>query len=258
MLECGIFGHPVGHSLSPALHAANLKALGLEGSYVKIDVAPENLESELKRVVAAGFKGLNVTMPHKRAIMPFLTRLDESAKRYGAVNTVFVGADGTTTGFNTDVKGFLTDLAKKDCAPAMKRVLVLGAGGAGLALARGCRDAGAADVLVANRTPGPGLVALGSPECVQLAQMADLVVNATTLGLKREDTSVLPSEAFRAGQIVYDIVPVAHETATCRAARAAGATAYDGRGMLVEQAAAAFRIWTGRAADTAAMYAAIN
>jgi shikimate dehydrogenase len=120
-----------------------------------------------------------------------------------------------------------------------------------------CRAAGG-EVAVANRTERPGLVQLGSDKCLALAREADLVVNATTVGLRGEDPCVIDPDVFRAGQLVYDLIPVARETATLAAARAAGARTLDGLGMLAAQAAESFRIWTGCTADMAAMLAALG
>ena len=257
--KAALFGHPVGHSLSPAMHAANFRALGLtDATYEAFDVPPEELASALARCVVSGYCGLNLTIPHKNAVIPLLDSLDESAVLYKAVNTVRIGADGRTTGFNTDVPGFLQDLRVHGVEVKGRRVLVIGAGGAGGAIALGCADAGAAEVAIANRTPRDGVLSLGGPECRAFAESADVIVNATSVGLRPDDTSILPAADFRAGQTFYDLIPIRRETASCAAARAAGARAFGGLGMLVEQGALAFRIWSGRAADVQAMRDAIE
>ena len=270
VLRFAIFGHPVAHSLSPSMHAASFRALGLDATYEAFDVPPENLEGELKRVQAAGYRGLNITVPHKQAVMRYLTRLDVSAARYGAVNTVRFEPDGTSTGFNTDVIGFVEDLKSHGFSLAGKRVLLLGCGGAGAALATVCCYEHAAELVISNRTVAKAAaladhlnaLALGTRVSATAfpppsVREADLVVNATPFGLHPGDPPALPTSAFRLGQAVYDIVPTATVPPTAAAARAAGATAYDGTGFLVGQGAAAFRIWTGLEPDLAAMRAAV-
>ncbi len=271
-----IFGHPVAHSLSPVLHAANFAALGMDAVYDRTDVPPEALGAALAKAVAEGCAGLNVTVPHKQAIMPFLSRLAPSAVRAGAVNAVEFLPGGETAGHNTDVDGFFADLAALGVRLDGARVAVAGCGGAGSALARGFAEKDIASLLILNRTAakardlareiaqtaGKDVAACpfppDSPQSAEALRCADILVNATTLGLKPDDPPAFHPDAFRAGAIVYDIVPVAHATATCKAARAAGAVAFDGRGMLLHQAALAFRIWTGMDADIAAMRKALD
>ncbi len=257
-VKFALFGHPVGHSLSAKMHTASFNALGFDASYEGVDVPPENLADDLKRFVDEGYRGLNLTIPHKRNVLPLLTRLDVSVNRYGAANTVVIEKDGSTIGYNTDVFGFLRDLEERGVSLAARKVLMLGAGGAAMALARGCLDAGCADLLIANRTPRDGTIALASPECLTLANMADVIINATPVGLKADDESVLPPSVFRKGQVVYDCCPTAHDPATVIAARDAGATAFSGLGFLVHQGAKAFELWTGRKADVEAMKKAVG
>lgn len=265
-VKLGVFGHPVGHSLSPVMHAANFCALGMDGaSYLAFDVAPEALASELARRIEEGYLGVNCTVPHKRAVMELMTQLDASALRYGAVNTVKIAPDGTTTGYNTDGIGFLAPLKAAGFDWAGARVLLLGAGGAASAVARACLDAGCAELSIFNRTVEKAEALARSLDVQVLADLNgldgarfDLLVNATTVGLKPEDASAIPSRLINAGQVVYDLIPVRRETATLCAARAAGARTIGGLGMLVAQGAAAFEIWTGRPASTSAMLAAVT
>lgn len=111
MKKFAVIGHPIAHSLSPTMHAANFKALGFDATYEKFDVAPEELEAFVRARQREGYAGLNVTVPHKIAVIPLLDRPDESVKRYGACNTLKFEADGTISGYNTDVIGFVTGLA---------------------------------------------------------------------------------------------------------------------------------------------------
>ena len=252
MLKFAVIGHPVAHSLSPAIHAANFRALGIDASYEAFDFAPEALADGVARLVLDGYAGFNVTVPHKRAMVD-LVALGESAARYLAVNTVKVERDGTMRGYNTDVDGFLDDLAANGFGIRGSRVLVMGAGGAGSAVARGCLEAGALDVTIANRTPRDGMLPLGSELCRRIAEDADLVVNATSVGLRPDDPAPIEVK-FSPRQTVYDLAPVRWTTAIVKSAREAGAKALSGHGMLVRQAARAFAIWTGMEADVEAMF----
>jgi len=265
-MKFAVLGHPVAHSLSPRMHAANFRALGRTDSYDAFDVPPEDLGAALDRLAAAGYRGLNVTVPHKEHVREFLTRLAPSADRAGAVNTVVFEADGTRTGHNTDMAGFRASLDAAGFDWSSARVLLLGAGGASRAVARACLDAGCAALTVANRTRvrAEELVAWTGDPRASVADSAtvqatdfDLVVNATSVGLRPADPPVLPQASFRPDQIVYDLIPVARETATCAVARAAGARTFDGLGMLVAQGAASFEIWTGCPANPDAMRTAL-
>lgn len=271
----GVFGHPVHHSLSPVMHAASFRALGLPAEYHAYDVPPEELPRRLQACQDQGFTGLNMTIPHKRTIMALLDHVDPVARVAGAVNTVRFDPEGRS-GFNTDVAGFLADLkARTGLTPAGLRVLVLGCGGAGRAVALGCIRSGAKEILLANRTVGKAdqlagdllavsnavssvrVLSEGVKEWTSEAPFCDLVVQATSAGLRPEDPSALPGAAFRSGQVLYDLVTTPHPPTVC-VAQASGATAVNGIGMLVHQGAAAFKIWTGLDADLAAMQAAVG
>lgn len=278
-----VLGHPVAHSLSPTIHAANFKAVGFDGTYEKFDVRPEDLPSAVSRLQAEGYSGLNITVPHKIAVVPLLDELDESVRRYGACNTVKFEADGRRTGYNTDVIGFVAGLAAHGFSIRGKKVFVVGCGGAGSALATCASYEGASQVVVADLRAesvtalverisslglGTGVRGLpvldGTPSDAQkaawgeAAKEADLVVNATPMGLHPGEPPALPPGCFHARQFVLDIVPTKEFPPTAAAARAAGATATDGLEFLVAQGAKSFEIWTGVAADRAAMLASIR
>ena len=272
-----LLGHPVKHSLSPAMHEASFRALGIDAEYLCFDVPPETLADRLAACRAEGFDGLNITVPHKAAAVPLMDRLDASARLYGAVNTVRIGADGFT-GFNTDAAGFLEDLATNfQRTPENRRVFVLGCGGAGRALAIACAHSGAAQVTLANRTAQKAErvaaeIADLLPAAADRVRMlpsdpaawltasleSDLIIQCTTAGLGDADAPMLPSAAFRPGQFLYDLVYTRRVTPTMRSALEAGADAANGAGMLVYQGAAAFREWTGLDADVGAMHAALE
>jgi len=276
-LRFALLGHPVKHSLSPVMHEASFRALGIDAAYACIDVAPEALGACLATCREQGYAGLNVTVPHKTAALAWMDRLDASVRLYGAVNTVRIDAAGLT-GVNTDAEGFLEDLAVNyRRSPEEARVVILGCGGAGRALAIACAHCGAVEIALANRTvakaervaaeiaervsDSPAEISVLAPEPEAWAaacREADLVVQCTTAGLHADDAPLLPPEAFRRGQFLYDIVYTQRVTPTMRSALAAGADAANGAGMLVYQGAAAFREWTGRDADTGAMRAALD
>ena len=275
MTRFAVIGHPVGHTLSPAMHAANFRAIGFEGDYGAFDVAPGELPDTLRRFAREGYRGINCTIPHKEATLPLMTRLDTSALRCAAVNTVKFEPDGTTVGYNTDCDGFRLSLEDARFSFAGRKAVLLGAGGAARAVAVACLDAGCASLAIANRTRAKAekladaladvadgrISVFGGTETLETMQAlreADLIVNATSVGLSPEDPSAVPPEAFRPSQTVCDIIPVRRETATLAAARSAGAKAVGGLGMLVHQGAAAFRIWTGLEPDVTAMFRAIS
>ena len=283
MKKFAVIGHPVAHSLSPKMHAANMAAIGFEGTYEKFDVDPADISTALRRFRDEGYAGINVTVPHKFAVVPFLDRKDESVERYGACNTIKFESDGTLTGYNTDVIGFVEGLSAHGFSIKGKKVVIVGCGGAGSALASCACYEGASELKVADLrresvetlvaklkainsdTAVTGLEVLdGTPSPAQkaiwgeAAKAADLVVNATPMGLHPGEPSALPPSCFHAGQFVLDIVPTKEFPPTATAAVKAGATATDGLEFLVGQGAKSFEIWTGIAADRKAMLAAIR
>lgn len=276
-MRFAVIGHPVAHSLSPKMHQANFEALGFDGSYGKFDVAPDELAEFVLARRDEGYRGLNVTIPHKTAVIRLLDHIDHSVALYGACNTLRFEDDGSISGFNTDVIGFLDCLAAHDFTLAGRRVIVLGSGGAGSPIAKACVLSGAASVLVAARHAESAMrlrdelvrLAAGpsphssAPITTQIdvfdladsatARSADLIVNATPVGLKPNDKSILPDDAFHPGQLVLDIIPTAHFPPTAAAAQRAGATAVDGLEFLVGQGAKSFELWTGLPANRQAM-----
>lgn len=273
MLRFAVIGHPVAHSLSPIMHAANFASLGLEAQYGKFDVKPEGVATFVRSCRDAGFLGLNVTVPHKVAVIELLDSIDESVKLYGACNTIKFEPDGRLSGYNTDVAGFLSCLEAHKVSLKGKRAVIIGCGGAGSALARACALGGATAVAVAARTASHAESlaaelgeraravcargAAGSEALADVVRNADLIVNATPVGLKENDESVIPPGAFHAGQFVLDIIPTRCFPPTAAAARSAGAVAAGGLEFLVEQGARAFEIWTGLTADRTAMMNAV-
>lgn len=251
-LAC-IIGWPVNRSLSPAIHNAAFAALGLDWTYVPLAVRPGAMEEGMRLFRLLGVEGANVTMPHKQSIIPFLDALEDDAAATGAVNTV-VRRDGQLIGHNTDGAGFVTFLrSDAEWDPAGKRALILGAGGAARAVAVALAGAGAT-VMVAARHPARAaeLAALaGGIAVVEWGRKtrADLVVNATPA----RDGLPLDALGFRKGMLAVDLIYPLPPTAFVEAARAAGATVFDGLPMLVRQAALSFELWTGREAPVEEM-----
>ena len=271
-----LLGHPVGHSLSPFMHNAAFKALRLNASYTLLDVQPGDIPRTLADLRAKKYGGLNVTIPHKEAAYRFLAAkgaLSDTARLLRSVNTIVFRPDGTLLGDNTDAPGFLDALRESfRTSPRGKRVLLLGCGGAGRALAIICAMQGAASILVADvnlaarrrlllalRQAAPGLPVAGvSLERARTAARdCDLIIHATPVGMHPGDPSLLPPEAFRPGQIVFDLIYNPAVTPLLATAKAAGARTSNGLGMLLHQGARAFRLWTGRQPSVPVMRAAL-
>lgn len=258
----GVVGWPLEHTLSPAMHNAAYEAMRLNAVYVPL---PVRNETELARLVSAikvlPFMGFNVTMPFKQALMPLCDEVAALAELAGAVNTVH-WVDGRLIGYNTDGRGLLESLeADASFTPEAKRVVLLGAGGAAAAAFAAFVVGKAARVAVVNRdvVRAEALVArlssrLRATEAVAVSlsagaeaevRAADLVVNATPVGMHREDPSPIPASWLNPGQVVADMVYRPAVTALMREAEAAGARSLGGLGMLVSQGATAVDIWSG-------------
>lgn len=260
----GVIGVPVRHSLSPALHNAAFAAAGLDWVYVAFEVAAGDVGRALDGVRAFGLGGLSVTMPHKADAAALVDECSEDAALLGAVNCVVPVGMGRLRGENTDGDGFVASLAEVGVDPRGMCCAVLGAGGAARAVIVALARAGAAEVRVANRTPSGAVAAAGlvgavgrvADDVAGAVGGADLVVNATPVGMGDDPTSPVAAGALLPGQVVADLVYVPVETPLLAMARLAGAVPVGGLGMLVHQAAHAFRLWTGVEAPVAAMRAA--
>jgi shikimate dehydrogenase len=252
-----VIGSPVRHSLSPAIHNAAFAALGLNWVYVAFEVAEGKAPAALAAMRALGIAGLSVTMPHKAAVAAAVDRLSPAAARLGAVNCVVAEGD-ELVGHNTDGGGFIDALrAESDFDPAGREVAVRGAGGAARAVVAALADAAVGRVVVVNRTPERAAAAaqLGGGRAVVGTQKditdCDLVVNATSVGMGRRAEGAGAADiaddprSLRAGQVVVDLVYQPLDTPLVAVARSRGAAAHNGVGMLVHQAARAFRLWTG-------------
>jgi shikimate dehydrogenase len=259
LIYLGVCGWPVAHSRSPQMHNAALAAVGLDDwRYLRLPLPPELFAETVRALPAAGFRGVNVTIPHKHAALAVADRASEAAQAIGAANTLTF-EDGAIVADNTDAPGLLGALP---FSPAGKTVLILGAGGAGRAAAWALKGAGAADVAIWNRTPerAIALAAQLGVRAVEAPEMADILVNCTSVGLTDPEATfkALPVRAdeLGAGSLVVDMVYRAGGTHLLEAARTRGVGVIDGLEILVAQGAASFERWTGLEAPREAMRAA--
>ncbi len=278
MLLVGLIGWPVGHSKSPAMHNAAFDAAGIDGRYVLLPVHPDRVGAAVAGLRALGFRGANVTVPHKQAVIPFLDALTPEARAIGAVNTIVVQEDGMMLGTNTDAIGFARDLAEKGVSferLQSEGALVLGAGGSARAvayalavrgvpthiLARRPEQAHALAASLAPHLPDAGLLdAHPWQQLPDLAANARLIINCTPVGMTpHSDASPWPHDLpFHPEQLVYDLVYNPRQTRLMAQAQDAGAQAWNGLGMLVQQGARAWELWTGLSAPLAVMRAAVE
>ena len=276
----GLMGWPVGHSQSPEMHNAAATALDLNWVYIPLLVDPETIETAVRGLPALGFRGVNVTIPHKEAVMDYLDAIDPAARAIGAVNTIVIDdmGDGPVqlTGHNTDGAGFLADLAALNVPVAGRDCIVLGAGGSARAIVYALASQGATVYIASRRLSQSQHIAVAIrrhfPEAtlhpLLLAAVsvpisksdAPLVVNTTPVGMPPyADVSLWPKGLpYPDGTFIYDLVYTPAETKLLQQARKAGVATANGLGMLVEQGAAAFALWTGKQPDTAVMRAAIS
>lgn len=253
----GLIGLPVAQSRSPVIHDHWLAEHGIPGRYVPLPVTAEGLPAALAGLAALGFRGCNVTMPHKRAVIPHLARIDPAARRIDAVNTVVVEADGTLSGSNSDGAGFLQSVL--DACPGWRAeagpVLLVGAGGAARSVAVALLAAGVRDLRVVNRSPdkaeamaaefGPRVAAL--PWARRADALADLalLVNTTDRGMAGKPALDLALARLGAGTIAADLIYTPLETPFLAEARARGNPTVNGLGMLLHQARFGFHAWYG-------------
>ena len=267
----GVIGHPIGHSMSPAFQQAALDHAGIDASYLAYDVAPGDVGRFVQGLREPGVMGINITAPHKGAVMPFLDEIDDWASAAGAVNTI-VNRDGRLTGHNTDGVGFLRALSDQaGFSPQGCNALVLGAGGSARAIVLALSRANAGGLAIANRTVSKAqelaelarqngvaadALALERDSLTQVAGRADLIVNCTSVGMVRgpdETGAVLDRQQIPAAALVNDLVYNPGETPLLREAHAAGAKTLGGIFMLVYQGAASFEMWTGQPAPVPVM-----
>ncbi len=260
---CGIIGDPVEHSMSPVMHNAAFEALGLDYVYLPFHVRGEELKEAINGMRALNIAGLNVTIPHKMAVIPFLDKLDPLAERMGAVNTI-ANENGELTGCNTDAFGFLPALRSQGVEPDGKSIVILGAGGAAKGISFILAGAGARLVIL-NRTLSRAeelasqvaqyyhrkieAMILNEANLKRAFEKADVLVNTTSVGMVPDvDLTPVPGNLLDSRLAVSDIVYNPLETRLLREAKAAGARTINGLDMLVWQGVLAFEKWTGQKA----------
>lgn len=272
-INLGVIGNPIAHSLSPVMQNAGIAAAGLDYSYIAMPVENEALAEAVAGMKALGFRGINVTIPHKQAIMPFLDKIDQDAQIIGAVNTV-LNQDGYLTGYNTDVIGFIDGMKQQGFQPAGKHALLLGAGGAARAIVWGLIKEKVASLTIAVRNPAKvqpmvdefkqymDITLLNWQNEALNAQLSktQLLINATPLGMEPHVDAMPPIDwsCVQPAAFVYDIIYTPAETLFLKTAKEKGCQILNGEAMLVGQGAAAFEIWTGQKLNQAPMAEALR
>ena len=271
---CGIIGDPIEHTMSPAMHNAAFKTLGLDYVYVPFTVKSLELKKAIEGIRGMNLRGVNVTIPHKVAVMQFLDRIDPLVEKIGAVNTI-VNDGGILSGYNTDATGFLQTLHDKEIEPRDKKVLLLGAGGAARAIGNILAEENA-HVTILNRRQELSWaedlanrinlhyradVSAGelTPENLKRAlDGVDILINATSLGMSPDDDQTpVPADLLDASLTVFDVVYNPLQTRLLREAKTAGARTISGLEMLVWQGAIAFEKWTGIKAPIEVMHQSV-
>lgn len=269
----GLIGHPVKHSFSPYMHNAAFAFLNMDAEYKLFEVPPEKLDEFFKKtIVDQKVRGFNVTIPHKETAVPYLNAsVSPSVRMNQAVNTVRVETDGTMSGCNSDGMGFSLDLKERGFDAAGKRVSLIGAGGGAKAVATSIAvkhpakllifdlDATKAQALcdiVKNFFPGVPVEAAASVEALEVYQ-ADLLINATPVGMRESDSLVIKKEWLSGDLFVYDLIYNPAETKLLKAAKDAGCHTANGLGMLLYQGCLAFEYWMGRKAPVDVMRKAL-
>jgi len=280
-IRLGVFGDPVGHSLSPQMQNAALKSCKIDMQYACFQISPDELQSALRLIRELNFIGVNLTTPHKIAASKLMDEIDGNAKRIGAINTVKVD-NAKLRGYNTDGKGFARAVRQEFAIDLRDlRVMILGGGGAARAIALQCARENCERLVITNRTfataqklaeevreyftgpkvlgPVPRLQSIPWEEAAIRFQVAhlDLIVNATPLGLNRSDPSPIPARLLAPHLMIYDTVYGEGRTPFVLAAIEAGARAANGFSMLLHQGALAFEIWFEREAPIGAMREAL-
>ncbi len=266
----GIIGNPVVHSLSPLMHQAAFAACQLDYCYVAFPVTSAHLHNALNGLRSLGIRGVNVTIPHKVAVIPFLDSISQEATCIGAVNTI-VFEQGSAHGYNTDGTGFMAALHEKTNCIQEKHVCLLGAGGSARAIAFQLLSEGCQSLAIMNRT-------LHKAEALKASLMthfpkaavqtmsytkagitaSDIIINTTAVGMSPQDRSLIPKEWLSSAHLCVDIIYKPQATCFLKAAMEAGAETLSGAGMLLWQGALAFEKWTGTKAPVSIMKQALE
>lgn len=269
-LLLGVMGDPIGHSKSPTMHNAAITALGLSGAYVPLHVRPEGLGEAIQAVKALGFRGVNVTIPHKVEVMKYLDVVDEGARQIGAVNTI-VNDNGTLKGYNTDGIGYVRSLKDEACPDLKgKRIVVLGAGGAARGIIYALIGEKPETISIVNRTAAKALAL--AEEWSSLADLrgysedyaeealltADVIINTTSVGMFPRISEIpIPQGHIPEGIVVSDLIYNPLKTELLRQGELRQCTVHGGLGMFINQGAYALEYWTGLTAPVQAMKEAV-
>jgi shikimate dehydrogenase len=252
-----VIGSPVAHSRSPALHGYWLKKYGLQGHYIPLDIAGQDLKEVLAALPKAGFVGCNVTIPHKEAVLALADHVTDRAALIGAANTLIFGHDGKIHADNTDGYGFIANLRQNapDWIPELGAAAVIGAGGASRAVVASLLEVGVPEIRIANRTRiraenlraefGARVVVYDWAQAGNMMEDAVTVVNTSSLGMVGKPEFRVPLDALSPDAVVNDLVYAPLKTAFWAAAAAKGCTVVDGLGMLLHQGAPGFERWFG-------------
>lgn len=268
----GLIGNPVSNSLSPLMHNAAFKHLGIDAEYRLFELKEEEVAPFLKALTDKNIFGLNVTIPYKAKVIPLLDKVDKEAGAIGAVNTIFL-RDGKSEGFNTDGAGFLKHLSEDlKFAPQGEKIVILGAGGASKAVAFYLAKAGVKSIVLfdiykdktetlvkelKNNFPAVDIKAAESVAALGIPS-ADLLVNTTPIGMKESDSSPVDENLLGKNTLVYDLIYNPAETKLLKAAREKGTKTANGLGMLLYQGVLAFEIWIGKKAPVEVMRNALK
>lgn len=254
----GVIGSPISHSKSPQLHRHWLKTYGIAGDYIPMDVSAQDLKEVLRALPKAGFVGVNITIPHKEAVLEIADLVTDRATLIGAANTLIFRKDGKIHADNTDGYGFVENLKSgaPNWNPAAGPATVLGAGGAARAVIASLLDAGVPEILLTNRTRvraekladdfGKRLTVVDWVQAGNILEESALIVNTTSLGMIGKPAMRVPLDGLRRGSVVTDLVYTPLKTDLLAAATAAGCVTVDGLGMLLHQAVPAFERWFGQ------------
>ena len=254
----GVIGSPIAHSKSPQLHRHWLKTYGIQGHYIPMDIHAQDLETVICTLPKMGFVGVNITLPHKEAVMSIADLITDRAILIGAANTLIFRKDGKIHADNTDGYGFLENLKNgaPDWSPKSGPAAVLGAGGAARAVIASLLDAGVPEIMLSNRTRvraeklkadfGSRLRIFDWVQAGNMLDQADLVVNTTSLGMIGKGEMRVPLDGLRPQTVVNDLVYTPLKTKLLETAEQAGCVTVDGLGMLLHQAVPAFERWFGK------------
>lgn len=270
----GIFGYPVRHTLSPQMQQAAFKTHKIHAAYLPFEVHPDQLKKAVASIVPLGIKGVNITIPHKEKVIPFLDEIDPEAEKVGAVNTIKNNA-GRLIGYNTDGRGYVASLREAGVDPTEKAVILLGAGGAAKGVAIALINAGVRELIIHARRAEAGAALAAHLKSVSgyaklSAEPSDaaqdtavktarpvLLINTTPLGMKPGDALPFPASHIKADWVVSDLIYRPFETPLLAAAKKIGAETVPGLGMLLHQGALAFEIWTALSPPIQAMNEAL-